>query len=507
MSRRKRKRQIEKSMNNQRQAEIRSKRQEAYADKFFSKSGADYKGSLKGTSVSLNNVAVATVKNLFQNPENNYVQIGSYMEALRKKNGIVARTLDYIGSHATFNHSLFFDIGKTGYVAPSLEEYIGASSYLEKYNIKFFAPYFLSQTLMNGMSFFYEVVDSTGVTYIEFPLSMGRISGIENGVYRWMIDISKVKPEMVELQGFPKEIVTGYESTDRTDPKKWVDGKWLLLSNKAVAFCFNQNVLKNGGVAVSDFASLIIDSVQIERTKENVDIKDDIDTVKIIHGLLPMDKDGRPTIDVSEAAVWSKQLNKDLPDGIIAVVNPLELNNINLSGSGNSKAYDTVKDAQSQVFYTTGTAPGVFGADTKSGNIIKISVIKDAAYIYSKVLPVFENYYNEVLRKYKSQSVTWKLRLLRQSFFTLEEDIKRLKDSMTTGGSRTDYLASLGMSPLEVYTKLSLEQQVLDIDSIMVPKPTSFTMTGAETAEGVSGAGRPKSNDPSDDTDRISGES
>ena len=322
-----------------------------------------------------------------------------------------------------------------------------------------------------------------------------------------MIDISKVKPEMVELQGFPKEIVTGYESTDRTDPKKWVDGKWLLLSNKAVAFCFNQNVLKNGGIAISDFASLIIDSVQIERTKENVDIKDDIDTVKIIHGLLPMDKDGRPTIDVSEAAVWSKQLNKDLPDGIIAVVNPLELNNINLSGSGNSKAYDTVKDAQSQVFYTTGTAPAVFGADTKSGNIIKISVIKDAAYIYSKVLPVFENYYNEVLRKYKSQSVTWKLRLLRQSFFTLEEDIKRLKDSMTTGGSRTDYLASLGMSPLEVYTKLSLEQQVLDIDSIMVPKPTSFTMTGAETAEGVSGAGRPKSDNPSDDTDRISGES
>ena len=73
MSRRKRKRQIEKSMNNQRQAEIKSKRQEAYADKFFSKSGADYKSSLKGTSVSLNNVEVSTVKNLFQNPENNYV--------------------------------------------------------------------------------------------------------------------------------------------------------------------------------------------------------------------------------------------------------------------------------------------------------------------------------------------------------------------------------------------------------------------------------------------------
>ena len=96
---------------------------------------------------------------------------------------------------------------------------------------------------------------------------------------------------------------------------------------------------------------------------------------------------------------------------------------------------------------------------------------------------------------------------MRQSFFTLEEDIKRLKDSMTTGGSRTDYLASLGMSPLEVYTKLSLEQQVLDIDSIMVPKPTSFTMTGAETANGVDGAGRPKADNPSDDTDRISGES
>ena len=55
------------------------------------------------------------------------------------------------------------------------------------------------------------------------------------------------------------------------------------------------------------------------------------------------------------------------------------------------------------------------------------------------------------------------------------------------------------MSPLEIYSKLSLEQRVLDIDSIMVPKPTSHTLSGTSSDE----VGRPKTDNPTDDTDRI----
>ena len=490
---------------------VTAKKDESYASVFYAKNGVDYKASLKGTKSTVSSMTVDSVNALFQNIESSYVQIGSNMDALRKSSGLVARTLDYIIAHPTLNHNLYVGASKVGETLtfPDIDDYVGASTYIEQYQIKTNVPYFIQQTLIYGMSFFYEISDKSGVTYLEFPIDMCRIHSLENGVYRWMLDITKIKKELIDIKGFPNEIKNAFElnASDRIGDK-WVERKWFVLSDKAVAFCFNQDVIKNGGVAISDFASLLADSVKIEKSKDNIDIKDDIDTVKLIHAKIPTNKEGVPTVNAVDAAVWNKQINSNLPKGIVAIVNPMEIESINLSGSGNSKAYDTLKDAQSQVFYSTGTSPALFGTDTKSGNIIKISISKDAAYVFNRILPVFENYYNKAMSGYKNKdkNSVWKFKFLRQSYFTFKEDVDRYKDSIANGGSRTDYLASLGMSPLEIYSKLVLEQQVLDIDSLMVPKPTSYTMSGSENTSD-SNAGRPNATDPSDDTDRISGES
>lgn len=468
--------------------------------KKFSSSNADYKSNLKGTVTSVSNVTVETISSLFQNPETNSATIGSYMEALYKKNGIVSRTLNYLMAHPTYNHNLYLELtSDSGANVPSdSTEFIEAASYLEKYNIKYFAPYFIKQTLINGMSFFYEISDKKGFSYMEFPISMCRIHRIENGVFRWMIDTSKLKAEMVSY--LPSEIVKAYQSTEKTDIKKWVDGKYYILSNKAVAFCFDMSVIKNGGLAISEFAPLLVDSVQVEKAKLNVDIKDNIDAVRIVHAKIPVDKDGRPTITADQASKWDSALKKNLPSGIVGITNPFELDNITLNGSGNSKAYSTVNDAESQLFYATGTSSALFGDNTTSSNIVKMSVLKDAAWIYTKVLPLLTNYYNEALTGFKSKSkVLWKINFIRQSYFTLDDDIKRYKDAITVGGSRTDYLASMGSSPLEIYSKLLMEQTMLNIDDIMVPKPTSFTLSGDQTEN----AGRPETSTPTDDTDRI----
>lgn len=472
--------------------------------KQFSKVPIDYKSGLKGTSVSLASVDLATITNLFQNPENNYVNIGAYMDALYKKNGIVGRTFNYLLSQPTYNHSIYSELPeKDPSVKYELSDYIGAATFLEMYNIYFYAPYFVKQTLINGMSFFYEVADKNSVSYIEFPIAFGKIHRIEDGVYRWMLDITKIKEDMLPIM--PSEIVKAYQTSERTDEKKWVDSKYYILSNKAVAFCFDYSVIKNGGVAISDFAPLLVESILVEKAKENVEIKDNIDAVRIVHAKIPTDKDGKPQIDAGQAAKWDLALKRNLPPGIVGITNPFELDNITLNGSGNQKAYQTVDDAQDQMFYATGTSSALFGSDTTSSNIVKMSAAKDSAWVYTKVLPMLQNYYNYVLSNFKNKGkIRWKMKFIRQNNFTLNDDIKTLKDSVTTGGSRMDYLASLGMTPLEVYSKLYMEQTILDIDSIMVPKQTSFTMSSKDSENG---AGRPKTSEPTDDTDRIQGAS
>lgn len=115
------------------------------------------------------------------------------------------------------------------------------------------------------------------------------------------------------------------------------------------------------------------------------------------------------------------------------------------------------------------------------------------------------------------------MKFIRESNFTLKEDIANYKDQLSYGGSRLDYLASVGFTPDQVISQLSFEQQALDIDSIMVVKPTSNTISSKEAANSSGKAtpkapkapnsninnpnkgnvGRPETDNPTDDTDRL----
>lgn len=463
----------------------------------FANAMADTSGSITQPYASIGNANSSEIDRLFQDPEANYDTIASYMNALYVKNGIISGTIKYLQSHPTFNHSIYAVMNaKSKYkMKNDLEEYVEAANYLAKYKIKYYAPYFFKQTLINGVSFFYQVEDANGVVYMEFPTSWGKVYQNENGVLRWMIDISKVS----ETSFLPQEIASAKEQKDSgsTDGEQWVDNKWYKLSNKGVAFAFDQNIM-NSGVAVSEISSVIPDTVHIENAKKNVDVIDKLDTIRIIHSKVPTDKDGKPLMGSKTAKIYNRQLTRSLPKGVAAVTSPMNLENVPLNGSGNSKAYETVNKSQEQLFKTTGTPSNLFGESTTSSVIVGQSVQKDANWIYAKVLPVLENYYNYELAKYKTKSgLIWKIRMIRQSNFTMKDDIGILKDALANGGSRLDYLAATGMAPEEVVNKLIMEQNMLNIDSIMIPKQTSFTMTSENDT------GRPETDDPTDDTIRI----
>jgi hypothetical protein len=73
---------------------------------------------------------------------------------------------------------------------------------------------------------------------------------------------------------------------------------------------------------------------------------------------------------------------------------------------------------------------------------------------------------------------------------------------LANGGSRTEYLAHCGMTPIEIVNMLVFEQRILTIDDLMIAKQTSYTMGGDQT-DGQSEAGAPESDDPTDTTTRI----
>lgn len=477
---------------------------------------ADPKGRFKPNASAA--TSKSSIKNYLNRPADNAENISATLRRALVSSGVINRVLDYYQSHPTYNHSVYPVLGNKQYdVTPDLRrDYIDIAYGLNQLNIHFFAPYFFKETLVDGVAYFYKIQDASGVGYIKLPGEWCRISSLENGVYRYRLDVSKLKAEVYDA--LPKELQQAFDDyqknsgTDNTD--KWYDNKWFYVSSKGMAFTFDQNSLVNGGVAISPFASILADSISLEQAKDNIEIKDQLDTIRLIHSKIPVNSDGMPTLDLKTAKNFDAAMRNRLPEGVVAVSSPSNLTNVSLKGSGTEGVYDTVDKGVEQLFYDFGTSAPLFGGKTTSANIVKESVRKDANWIFTNLFPLLENYYNFELSQIKtSTKIPWNIKFVRQSNFTLKEDISNCKDQLSFGGSRLDYLAACGFSPVEVVSKLGFEQEALDIDSLMVVKPTSNTLSSSAAAAGKTnnqlakgGVGRPKTDNPSDDTDRLDGE-
>lgn len=477
--------------------ELKHKRELEYAQAL-----SDPKGSFRNGTVQLTGKTASSMAQLLQNPYTSYEQISNYMSQLSVKSGAVDRIIDYFATMPTYNHLIYcsgnsknkYDIAKV-----TTEDYLTVASILASYQLRFYAPYFIRKVLESGVVFLYEIVDNDGVAYIEFPIKYGRVNKLNNGVYGWELDVSQIRAELKPYM--PAEIQSAMDarSAGNTDSEDWRDGKWYALSEKGVALTIDGGIAKNGGIAISKFSQLLMDSIRYENAKDRIEIKDNLDTVRIIHAKIPLTKEGKPTISGEAAVRYKNAMERNLPEGVIAVVNPMDLENVPLNGSGASKLFDVADNTRHQLYNSAGVPSNLFGDTSTSYNIVLMSIKKDLAFVNNTIIPMLENYYNKVLSTIKTKSnATWKFKFIRQSIYTFKDDVQVYKDAVSMGGSRVDYLASIGNDPLEIYNKLVMEQQVLNIDALMAPKPTSYTMSSSEQ-----GAGRPKTDEPTDDTDRL----
>lgn len=471
----------------------------------YAKASVDISGALSRDSASsrISTTTRTMIDNYFSNIESNATNIAGIMKTLYESDGSVRKIIDYYTTIIPYNYNIYPELNeKDGIDVNSiqLDEYISIAQQIEKYQINLYAPTFVRSALINGVGFFYEVSSSSGVVYLEFPMSLCKVVMIEDGVYRWGIDVTKISEDIEGIEGFPNEIKNAIASGPDENSNKW-SGNYYLVGNKGFAVTFDMDIMTKGGLTISPLASLIYDYLNIDTAKQNVDVKDDIDALRIVHGKIETDDQGTPLIPPKEAEEWMRVLRWSLPSGVATAVTPFNLDNISLVGAGNQGAYSTVKDAQKQMYRSAGVASSIFGDESTSSNIVKLSIQKDINWVYEYVIPTLNAYYSYTSKRFKTNSgISWKTKLIKQSHFTKNDDLKFFKDAISFGGSRTDYMVAMGMTPLEVYSKLAVEQRVLDIDSIMVPKPTSHTLSGGATSNE---SGRPVTDNPTDDTDRI----
>lgn len=442
----------------------------------------------------------------------NAPQVAQFSQQQKSVNGGYKRVIKYLSGLMTFDHTIYpafqnpMDALKNAEAVK--EEWYNMAIFVDRLNPKFNLPLITERLLTNGVAYMYKIEDSKGVSYQELPVALCRVSYMEDGVYRYFIDVSKITD--ATMLDYPDEIQKSYQSSKGGNKADLFEGKYYQVSDKGVAFTIDADVLANAGLALPALANALVDTVKVDNVKANMESVDELDNSKVVHSKIETNKEGRPVMDLPIVKAYHEAVKKSLPEGSVAITNPFETTVMSMNGTGRDGKFSLLDKAVDQFYLSTGVSPQLFADDNSSSQALERSIQVDSQWLYSTLLPMFANYYNYELSKAGSKGVIWKAKFLPISHFDKNEAIKVSKDQLTYGGSRLEYLAYSGLSPLEVANMLSFEQNVLDIDKLMVAKQSSHTMSGDENATGSpsdkeesSEKGRPPSENPTDTTVRI----
>ena len=422
--------------------------------------------------VSRNNLRKALIDPY--NP-NNVELLQQASRLLRSTNGIYERVLNYhayMYTHDFMIYPIEFDKIKTP--SKMQKAYAEAAQYAEKLNLKYNIPWMKERVLEQGELFTYEIEDSSGIILQEIPNTFCKITSVENDVSKYSINLKKLNNK--NILSFPKDIQNIYNKYKAGTIKEsdLIDKSYYELGEKAVAFNLNRFAPKG----VPYYCTIFDDLMELEDMKDLKSQNAVIESIKLIHQKFPIDKEtGASLIDFDVITQYHNATKATLPPGTAVTTNPLDLQALHLSDS-NSKISSNVSQARDTVYDSAGVNSEIFNGNKSTTEAIAMGIIADS--LVAKPLNLMAtNWVNYRLKRKKIGGFTWAIKLLDVTEFNKEKKISAAKEGMAFGGSRLEYLATSGYTPLQGLSVLKMES-MLGLDELLVPQASSHTQSSSD---------------------------
>lgn len=428
------------------------------------------------------------LKKALTDPITNYNVLQDASRYLCATNGIYSRLVSYFSSLLTYDHFIYPLELNTKSKNKLMKEYDKSALLLHKMNLKYNLAWFTKEIMTVGEVFLYKLEDSTGIVYKLIPSNMCRISDIENGVYRYEIDMTKLDDK--KILTYPLEFKRLYNNYKNGENKE----RWKQISNKGVAFPTVLNQLHS----FPPMSYLLPDIMEIDEIKSLKKDSNKLDNTKIIHNKVPIDKEtGLPVMDLELAKNYNKAMQDKLPDGMVAITNPFDSTPINLSGS-QAKINNIVEEATDYIFSSSGVSDMLFANKKSSSEALKKSIMTDIQMLYATILPLYINYINYELNNIVFET-KFNILLLETTYFTRNDDVKISIEEMNVGGSRLKFLALCGLTPLQAVNLRKFEENIA-LDDYLMPKLNGHVISGKDD---TSKSGRPSAETQDEITDNA----
>ena len=369
----------------------------------------------------------------------------------------------------------------------------------EDMNVETFTSRVLLDLLIEGEAFYYleEYKKGASVYFkpIKLPADYCRIIGTAGtpAINIYAVDLTFIDTMMADLlakniltreeilKQYPKDLRNAYLQFKKKTGNQW----YIVPVTNGMAFTTEDGK--------PPFAYLVKTLARIDKFEELRDDYIATNLTKLLVQIIDIDKEGNPEIDLELAAEFHKNLRsiaekKNNVDALTTLAK--EVNVLTLGETGDaSKNYDFLQTYYDQFFDDAGISAELFNSTT--AGTLEYAEIKDEAFM-ADLRKQIENWFgyflNTICNKKVSKNTKFVFSYLETSYKNREKMIDSYLKGAQYGFSKLAPQIAMGVRQRFIESLVYFENDVLDLDTKLVPLQSSHTMSGkAEAAvKGVS---------------------
>lgn len=402
------------------------------------------------------------------------------------------RLISYYSTLPTFNYYVTpagLTIKKLNNAAKKKyqQAYYEAINDCEKYNFKDELSDVTTWVLLEGVycGIYYE---SDNAFYLKrFPTDFVKVYAEMDGVYRFAVDLDYFASRDYLFSAYGEDFYNAYVAY-KGDRARGIKGdkllKWYEPENQ---FCIKSD--DDPTMMLPFFVGIFKEVLDLDDYRLLAKAKTEMGNYKVLAMQQDVDDNGVPKLDFELAKKYYDAAAQNLPEQVGLILSPFKIEAFTFDKS-NVADTDDVNKAENQLWSATGTNPLLFGS-TKitSANALLLSIKADEMVSYH-ILHKAERCFN-LIQKLKGRPYQFRVRFLEQSIYSREVMQDALFKAATYGvpGAKSQYAASLGLSPAEVIGMSYLEDEVLEftVSNFNHPMVSSHTQSSGSDPSNVGG--------------------
>lgn len=410
------------------------------------------------------------IRRMLLDPENYSKELQSVSQYLVYSNGHYNRILQYFANMLTFDYVLYPTFTKKKIESMSSDKlkdlYIKNAYYCYKMTIKYNYRWFMFRLFMNGEIFLYKLEDKDSIIYKEIPPEFCKITLVEDNVFRYSVDLNKLNSAYDEGD-LPIEFQDAIISYNNNRQRS-VDDNWYQVSDLGFAFTTDVSLSLQG---IPPLTFMFDTIMGYEDLLDEIEDNEAANSFKLVHQKIPLDENYQPVMEKKVAQAYHDAAASQLPKNVSLTTNPFDIKEVSFDRA-NRADYSSIQYMEDSVYSTGGVSKLLFNNNTNSGEGLKKSIQVDEMYVY-KYLNQFENYINFELKNYNKVN-SFAIDFLESTYFNIDDKHVLYREDLAYGGSRTMFLAAIGLEPYQSMNLLVTEQKI-DIDELFNPVESSYT--------------------------------